>query len=145
MLKVRQEQLDAFKPQADAAFIARTVEHLREHHSEAIVQLQENSAAVKDLSDEIIHELVRNGVVRAYAYGMNAEASLAAFVVIMFVVAPSFDKHPLIERVLRDASIPPDSRIDQLWERTSEQNWEAVKQSYDASAWSLEAQREGPR
>ena len=142
---MRAEQLEAFQSPAEAAFVARLVEHLRTHHAEAIVQLPEHSAAVKELPDEIIHEMVRNGIARAHLYGMHAEASLAAFVVIMFVVAPSFDRHPLIERILREESIPADSRIDQLWERTSEQNWDAVKETYDASAWNLKVQKEGKR
>jgi hypothetical protein len=70
---------------------------------------------------------------------MTWESSLMAFVAIMFVAAPNFDQHPLIGRVLKDEAVAPDARINQLWERTTDQNWEAVAQNYDPSAWDRQA------
>jgi hypothetical protein len=81
--------------------------------------------------------MVRNGIARARRYGMNWESSLTAFVVLMFVAAPNFDEHPLIQRILRDDGAAPNERIDRLWEKTSEANWKTVEQDYDASAWSI--------
>ena len=79
--------------------------------------------------------MVRCGVGQARSYGMTWESSLAAFVVLMFEVAPNFEEHPLIRRVLQLPSVPPDSRIEELWKRTLDVHWQAARQNYDPDAW----------
>jgi hypothetical protein len=139
MLKIRPENLRAFQPQAEAAAADRIAEHIRKEHADCVVDLPGGVFTVRQIPDEQLREMVRNGIARARRHGMSTEASLASFVVLMFVVAPNFDDHPLIERVLKDEAAPPDSRIALLWERTSEQNWDAAKENYDAGAWNLKA------
>jgi hypothetical protein len=140
MLKIRPEQMKVFQPVAEAAFAREIVEELREEHADTVVHLPTGTFAIEQIADDALLELVKTGIARAREYGITWECTLAAFVVLMFVVAPNFDQHPLIQRVLRDESVGPDSRIDQLWERTSEENWQAAIQSYDASAWQLRLQ-----
>lgn len=135
MLIIRQEQIEAFQPVAEAAFVRRVVEHLRADHADAVVQLPNEVILVKQISDERLYGIVKHAITRARDYGITWESSLTAFVVLMFVAAPNFDKHPLIERVLRDERVEANSRVDQLWERTSEENWEAVRKNYDPAAW----------
>ena len=168
MLIVRPAQLEAFQSQADAAFEMQIVEYLQEEHGEDLVRLptgvlviEQPSAktlrerneddfeqfpagmfSVEELPDEILLEMVRNGIARARNYGMSWESSLTAFVVLMFVIAPNFDQHPNIQQVLKDTTIVPDERIDHLWERTSEEDWEKVEQHYDSSAWGIEHVKE---
>ncbi|HLM02671.1 MAG TPA: hypothetical protein VK400_16575 [Pyrinomonadaceae bacterium] len=163
MLIVRPAQLEAFQPQADAAFETQVVQYLQEEHGEDIVrlptgvliieqpsaktlqekyeddfeQLPEGMFIVEQLPDEILLGMVRSGIARARNYEMSWESSLTAFVVLMFVIAPNFDQHPNIQRVLKDTTIVPDERIDHLWERTSEEDWEKVAQHYDSSAWGI--------
>lgn len=137
MLTIRPEQFDAFSSVADAAFVRRLAVHLRENHGDVIVELPNQTSTVKQLPDDVLWELVEKGIARARGYGMSWESTLTAFVALMFVAAPNFDDHPLIQRALKDDSVPPDSRIDHLWERTTDQNWEAVKRSYDPSGWGL--------
>jgi predicted NAD-dependent protein-ADP-ribosyltransferase YbiA (DUF1768 family) len=138
MLMIRPEQFEVFQPVAEAAFVRRVTEHLREHHAEAVVQLPNEVILVKQLSDERLRGLVEGAIERARGYGMDWESSVTAFVVLMFVAAPNFDKHPLIHRVLKDETAAANSRVDRLWERTSEENWEAVRKNYDAAAWGAE-------
>src|SRR5262245_48265176 len=135
MLKIRSEQMEAFQPVAEAAFVRRVVEHLREHQSATVIQFADEVVPLKQISDERLQAMVRTGIARARAYGMDWESSITAFVVTMFVAAPNFDKHPLIQRVLNDERVDSNSRMDELWERTSEDNWEAVKRTYDPAAW----------
>ncbi len=142
MLTIRPEQMEAFKATAEAAFVRRVASYLRAKHGEVIVELPSATLAVKQISDERLCEIVRKGVERAREYGMTWESTLTAFVVLMFVTAPNFDDHPLIQRAMKDESIPPDSRIDQLWERTTDQNWEAVERSYDPQAWGISEESE---
>ena len=134
---IRPEQLEAFQSVADRVFVRQMVEYLRENHAGALVYLPDGSIAVEQIPDEILYEMVRNGIARARSYGLSWESTVGAFVVLMIVIAPNFDEHPLIQRILTDESVPENDRIDELWGRTSEQNWEAAEKSYDANAWNL--------
>jgi hypothetical protein len=143
MLKIRQQQFEIFQPVAEAAFVRRLSEYLKIKHAGVAVQLPKGITTVEQLPEKLLHEMVQNGIARGRAYGMRWRSTLSAFVTLLFVTAPNFDSHPLIERVLKDESTPPDNRIDQLWDRTTEQNWEAVKQNYDAGAWKISAKNGG--
>lgn len=143
MLKIRADQVAVFQPVAEAAFVRRVVEHLREHHAEVVVQLPNEVMLVKQISDERLSGLAGAGIGRARAYGMDWESAVTAFVVLMFVAAPNFDAHPLIGRILKDERVPANSRIDRLWERTSDENWEAARKNYDVAAWRPGAQEDG--
>jgi hypothetical protein len=141
MLKVRHSQLKAFQPSAEAAFEHRVADYLRENHADGAVKLPADSGEVKEvevksLDDETLLKMIRTGIARARSYGMTWESSLTAFVVIMFVIAPNFDEHPLMTHILKDGSIEPDERIDRLWEHTTDSNWEAAKRDYNVAAWS---------
>ena len=136
-LQIRAEQMKAFQPVADANFIKRLVAQLRREHAETAVMLPGSVSTVKQLPDETLQQLVAGGIERARAYGLSYESALAAFVVIMFEAAPNFDRHPLIQRHLKDEKTPPNERVDQLLEEATEENWEAVKKSYKSSAWNL--------
>ena len=57
----------------------------------------------------------------------------------------AFDEHPLVRRVLKDESIPAQARLDALWARTTEKNWDAVRTAYDPGAWIPESTDEDER
>ena len=140
MLTIRPEQFHVFQPVAEAAFVRRVLEHLLERHSKVVVQLPNEVVPIKHVSNEKLFRVVRNGILRARAYGLGWESSVTAFVVLMFIAAPNFDEHPLIQRILKDERVPADSRIDELWERTSDENWEVVRKNYDVTAWGADAE-----
>lgn len=143
MLTIRPEQMEAFQRAADTAFERRVVEYLRKNHSEVVVQLPKGIFLVKQIPDGTLHEMVQNGIVRARQYDLSWESNLMAFVVLMFVAAPNFDAYPLMQQVLRDAEIPPNFRIDDLWKKISDQTWDMIKQNYNPSAWNLKLQENG--
>jgi hypothetical protein len=143
MLIIRPEQFDAFRDVAEQSFVSEVAAYLREKHADALVRLADGAYTVKQIPDETLREMVVNGIARARAYGMKWKSSLQAFVVTMFAAAPNFDEHPIIQRVLNDEKIEADQRLEALWERATEQNWEAVERNYDASAWNLKLQEEG--
>ncbi len=125
MIRIRPEHLTAFQPNAEAVFVERLIEHLRDEHE----------PLVRGFPDDILEEMVRNGVAKGRLHGITRESSLTAFVALMFEISPNFDEHPPIRRVLRDTRIPPDARIDALVERVSPEEWEEAERRYDASAW----------
>jgi hypothetical protein len=138
MLMIRAKQLDVFQPVAESAFARCVVAHLRDQHADAVVQLPNEVSLIKQISDQRLRRMVEAGIARARKYGMEWESTITAFVVLMVMVAPNFDQHPLIERILRDERVSANSRVDQLWERTSEENWEVVRKNYDPTAWAAE-------
>ena len=142
MLTIRAQQMKVFQPAAEAAYLRNTVEFLRQQYAKVAVQLPGGLSLVEQLSEMDLRAMVADGIARARGYGMSSEVALSTFVVLMFVAAPNFDTHPLIQRVLKDEKFAPDARIDQLWVHTSEQNWEVVKQKYDAAAWRLNDEEE---
>jgi hypothetical protein len=146
MLIIRPEQLEVFRPVAEAAFERRVIEYLRENHADEVVVLpagerEKKEIEVKGLDDETLNKLVRTGIDRARSYGMTWESSITAFVVLMFIVAPNFDEHPLIRRALRDGKVEPNLRVEEIWDRTTNENWEVARYSYDASGWGINLEK----
>jgi hypothetical protein len=125
MFKLRQAHFDAFQPLTDKLLAERIVLHLHENHAEAIGRLP----------DDILREMAENGIIRARSHGLTWESSLTHFVALMFEIAPNFDEHPAVRRVLREPSVPADERMDLLTERVSEEEWEEAQQIYDRDAW----------
>ncbi|MEW6127923.1 MAG: hypothetical protein AB1757_12865 [Acidobacteriota bacterium] len=137
MLTIRDEQMDAFQETAEAAFAKKIIEYLKENHGDEIVQIPDGKCKIAHLPETIFFDMVFKSLQRAKRFGFSYRSTLKTYVVLRFVVAPNFDEHPIIKRILTDENIPADDRIDQLWERTSEQNWEAAEQNYDTDAWGI--------
>jgi hypothetical protein len=125
MFKLRQAHFDAFQAVTDRLLVDRIVLHLHENHAEAIDRFP----------DDILREMVGNGVKRGRSHGLTWESSLTHFVALMFEIAPNFDEHPAIRRVLHEPSVPPDERMDLLTEKVSGKEWEEARQSYDRNTW----------
>ena len=94
-LVIRPEQMEAFKPVAEAAFARRVAERLQQENPETIVRLPDATLAISEVPNEVLIELVRAAMRRADQYGLNLESTIGAFVYLMFVTAPNFDEHPL--------------------------------------------------
>ncbi|HEY0079790.1 MAG TPA: hypothetical protein VGB73_14340 [Pyrinomonadaceae bacterium] len=141
---IRREQFEVFEPVAELAFIDEMVEQLLEEHADVEVELPEQMLSLEEIPEEMLRVMVLKGVNRARGYGIEEQSSIASFVSLMFVVAPNFDEHPLIRRILSDERHPSDSRIDLLWEQTSEDNWEAAEEMYNPHAWQVNLPTERP-
>lgn len=125
LLKIRQEQVDAFKPQAENAFATEMIAYLKEQLPECI----------EGLSNDVLRQRVRTSIARAQAYGLKLEWTLTAFIATMFSVAPNFDEQENIHRALTDERVAPDDRMDHMLEVTTEQDWDKAEQAYDPKAW----------
>jgi hypothetical protein len=135
MIVIREEQFAAFHGITEAAFERRIVDHLLQRHADEVVRLPAGERAIAELPDETLQGMVRTGVARARSYGLTWESSIFAFVTLMFVAAPNFDEHPIINHILKSVDVEPDLRVNKLWELTSEGTWAAVEERYDAGAW----------
>ena len=126
MLKITTPQIGVLHREIGAVYARDLARYIRVEHGDA----------VRALSDAELLRRVRIGIARAEGYGMTWDSTITAFVAIMFEIAPTFDEQAAIRRVLHDARIPPDTRVDALWTRTTEENWvEAARRAIDADAF----------
>ena len=137
MPQVRNEQMQAFQPEADTVFVRRLASEIRARQAETVVRLPTSTMPVRELPEATLREMVRDGIERARGYGMTSEAGLACFVVLMFVVSPNFDEHPAIKLRLTDEKVQADARVKGLPKTVAEPDWEAARSSYEPSAWKV--------
>ncbi|WP_437518059.1 hypothetical protein [Sorangium sp. So ce1099] len=116
----------------DPAFVDRTVGHFRRFHGEATASL----------SDDELRFRIRHGLERGRAHGLTWESSLTVFVAHMIELCPAFDEHPAAARVLADASLPPDERVEALLAHLSDDEWEEAARVCDPVAYWARARAE---
>src|SRR5262249_57141222 len=107
MLKIRPEHLEVFQPVAEAAFVAEVVDYLKKKLPDEVVRLPGGPTRVAEVTDEILSSMVRGGIARAREYGITWCATLAAFLALIFISAPNFHDHPLLNAPLLDNATPP--------------------------------------
>ena len=136
-LIVRQDQMDVMQAVADTNFERQIATQLRNSYSESIVKLPDNGGEFKvsELSDDVLERWIRAGIAKARSYELRIQSSIAAFVTLMFDVAPNFDGHRLCEVLLGDEERSPDERVDDVLTVLSEKNWDAIRNDYDPQAW----------
>ncbi|HSP80697.1 MAG TPA: hypothetical protein VLQ93_19365 [Myxococcaceae bacterium] len=125
MLRISKKQADNFLLHDEAAFIDFIAQHLRE----------ESPELVDELPDDSLRSLIASGLARARMHELRSPEDLTAFVSIMFEIAPNFDEHPAIRKVLRDPDIPVDERMDALFKKVPPKAWEEADLAYDSDAW----------
>ncbi len=135
MLRIRAEQMEAFRAEREAALAVELAAYLRKVHGAEILRLPQGDQRLEALPEDQLQALVREGLIRARAYGLQSAASCYAFVTLMFVVAPNFDAQPNIQKVLKDPALWDEYRIDWLWYRTEGSDWEEARKAYDSRAW----------
>ena len=119
-MKIRREQFDRMLQHDEKAFVDMIINHLQE----------ESPELVEDIPTDELQEMVSNGIARARTYGLYSDEDLVAFVSVMFEIAPNFDEHPAIHRVLRDDTIPIEQRFDSLFERVPDEAWETLSKRH---------------
>lgn len=138
MFKIKSEQIRLFQPEAEEAFVARVAEYIRENHADALVRLPD-AAATKTaaLPDEIFRALVRGGVKRGRAYGIELKSTLISFVVLLFIVAPNFDRHPTARKFFKETEPIDDEAFQALLDEMTDADWEEIEKRYAPRTWEL--------
>lgn len=134
-LTIGQQQLRALQPLAESAVVRNIAHHLVDNHPACIVRCRAGVFTVAEAPNAVLDELIQCGITLARQYGFSWESDLAAFVTLMFVVAPNFHDHPSARRILLDPDVPPDSRLREMWDGTTEEEWEQMKEAYNPEAW----------
>ena len=126
MLVISREQLDAF--------IAADDNELEYHIAVALNKV--DPLRTLGYRPELLRDkMIKNGVERARSHGLTKPEDVAAFVAVMFEVAPNFDEQPEINAILKDTNFPPPERFYQLFERASDDAWLEAEKYYDYEAW----------
>jgi hypothetical protein len=84
MLKIREEQMQAFQADAQKRFEDRAIRHLR-------TNLPRQTAS---FGDDDLRVRIRSGAARASGYGLESEQQIMCFVDTMFLLAANFDTNP---------------------------------------------------
>jgi hypothetical protein len=99
------------------------------------VRLPDKDTTIGELSDEELDELINIGIKRARKFSISYESPTAAFVAMMFYLAPNFSEHETAEPHLKDENVEPNARMDNLLDKLTKEDWERIKRAYDVNAW----------
>ena len=125
MLVIRKDQIQHFIAADDAQLAVVVAEAVR----------KANGERVAEYGDKELAAMVKIGIERARTHELTKAEDIAAYVAVMFEVAPRFDEQPDIRTLLNDASFSPEIRFYQLFERIQEKSWQEAEKRYDDSFW----------
>lgn len=126
MFPIRDDQKNALLPDAALRYFPEIKAHILKNYPDKSWPVPEPE----------LDERIRTGIRRAAAYGISELAGIAAFVSLMFDIAPNFDEQPGIARALNNTSLHPNTRMSQLVLDTTEDDWQQAVVRYDPAAWS---------
>jgi hypothetical protein len=126
VIAIRSDQLDAFLLlHDDEGLVAVVAAHLR----------RESRPLVERIPPGLLDEMIRGGLARARRHGLAAASDLAAFVSLMFEIAPNFDEHPAIRRSFDEHRGEREGRVPRLLAAVPDEAWREAEERYDAAAW----------
>lgn len=125
MFRLRKPQIEAIEKAAEPLFVDRVMVHLRQNHAEAVAGLHE----------PVLRKRTAAGVARARRHGLERQDSVGTFVALMFEVAPDFDRHPVIAKILKKEGVAPDDRVTLLAVETTGEDWVEARRASDPAAW----------
>lgn len=125
MLIIREEQMQHFMAADEdqlVAVISRIIRGLNEER-------------VAGYDDEKLGKMVGIGIERAKSRQLTKAQDIAAFVSVMFEIAPQFDEQEEIKNVLDNPSFPPGDRFYQIFDVVSETGWQQAETLYEKTFW----------
>ena len=125
MLVIRNEQIQHFIAQDDDDLVRLIRQIMRECCP----------GRVENYSDKVLDGMIKLDLEKAKKHNFAKAETIAAYVTVMFEIAPNFDEQPPIKQVLEDNNYVVDDRFFQLWQRVDDKIWQEAEQSYDAKMW----------
>lgn len=108
MLKIRQEQKEAFDKIALEDFVSSLLHRLK-------ISIPGN---LQKLGDEDLSEKIRNGIQKAKSYNITSEYEAGRFIESMFILGDSFEERENIKEILIDEKIDEGIKMDRVQEYT---------------------------
>jgi hypothetical protein len=137
MLTIRSTQMATLDQQAEQVFVHQLADYLRNTHANVTVRTPVATVPIAEMTAPALLELVSIGVDRARTYQLTWQSSLAAFVVLMFLAAPNFDRHPHVRQILEDTSVGSEDRVDEVCQQLPAAAWRQIRERYDSSDWNM--------
>jgi len=125
MLVIRKEQIQHFIA-ADEHQLVEVIERS--------IRLA-NGERVAGYDETELTSMVRIGIGRARSRGLTGAEDIAAFVAVMFEIAPRFDEQAQIREVFDDIKFTPEIRFYQLFDRVPEEAWIEAQENYEEAYW----------
>ncbi len=125
MLIIREEQIQHFIAVDEAQLVQVVCRAIREANPERVA----------DYDDKKLGKMIKIGIERAKSHELTKGQDIAAFVAVMFEIAPKFDEQEEIKTVLSDTVFPADERFYQLFERVSDDSWLEAETLYEDTFW----------
>lgn len=94
-----------------------------------------NGERVAGYDDKDLGSMVKIGIERARSHELTRAEDIAAYVAVMFEVAPRFDEQPEFREVFHDALFSPEARFYQIFDRVKEDAWIEAQKKYEDSFW----------
>ena len=139
MFQLSQTHNQAFQAKAEADFVREVMQYLRENHAETIVKFPNGEFKVEDLPEETLRKMVEGGILKARSYRLGRRIIIKQFIILMFIFAPSFDKHPDCKQVLESKIIFPNWKIRVLFERVkpNDERWREISLKNQFHNWEV--------
>ena len=125
MITIRDDQLGRWHQNDPERFVDSVLSRVRDRHP------------TWRQTDVMMRDSIRAGIRRARRNGLETDRQISEFVLIMFEVAPNFDRQTDIRRALDDGSRPVGERWERLFTPEFDRAWaEADRPEFlDAGAW----------
>ena len=114
MLKIRKEQMEAFKNDNLRKFADRMALHLKKFWPEEC----------KSLGEKGVRDSIMTGIKNAEKYGIVIEYDVASYIDMMYALCFDFDTNPRTNwagRILNNPNLPAHAKIEKLDERTKQE------------------------
>jgi hypothetical protein len=125
MFVIKEEQIQHFIAANENEQVKVVVEALRKACGDRI----------SEYDDKTLEKMAEIGIERARSRGLSKTQNIAAYVAIMFEIAPRFDEQAEVAAVFADKRFSSDVRFEQLFQRVSQQAWIEAGKLYDDSFW----------
>jgi hypothetical protein len=139
---VKSEQIRLFQPEAEAAFARQVFDYVKENHAADGVATVHGKSRVGELPDDVLRQMVEDGIRRGRDYRIEWQSTLLTFVVLLFMTAPNFDEHPKVSSFFVGAETIDDAALESLLDEMTDEDWDEVENSYDPQAWNLSFEEE---
>lgn len=114
MLKIRPEQLEAFRQQALSQFEENMIKHLQEYAPKHCAVLEEDN----------LHHVIRFGIQQAEKYGLTYQGPVRFYLELIFMLGHHFDTDPQLgwaTEILTDTAITDQmEKADRLYDKVAD-------------------------
>jgi hypothetical protein len=125
MLVIRKQQIQRFIATDEKELAAEVAKSIRQVNGERVAPYDEAQ----------LQKMVKIGIARARANKLTGAEDIAAFVAVMFAVAPRFDEQKDIRQILDNKDISPEARFKLIFDLAPDQAWVEAERRYEDSFW----------